>query len=305
MNLNQLRVFAAVANHGSLTAAARALRVSQPAVSKQLAELEGALGLSLLDRLPRGVLLSEAGEALRRHATTIFAAEQAAELELAELSGLSRGALAIGASTTIGNYLLPPLLAAFRESHPQVHLSVEINNTRDVQGKVLEGQLDFGLTEGLVSTSAVDAEVVAHDEIVLISGTRGVRPKGPLASAAELVKYPILFREPGSGTRDVVEAALLSRGISINPVMSLGGTEALKNAVASGLGLAFVSKLTIELELSTRHLLVVPIRGLELRRGLQLITHKGKRLSSAAQAFVELLRGELDERAPSANTRPA
>lgn len=291
MNLNHLRVFAAVASQGSLTAAARSLRVSQPAVSKQLSELEAALGVSLLDRLPRGAVLSEAGEVLRRHAITIFAAERAAELELEELRGLSSGALSIGASTTIGNYLLPPLLAAFSRQYPRIQLDVEINNTHHIQAQVLEGRLDFGLTEGLVSSTSVEAEVVAHDEIVLISTPRGGLPKGPSLSSAELCNYPVIFREIGSGTRDVAEAALRAKGLDLKPMMSLGGTEAVKNAVASGLGLAFVSRLAIELELATKHLLVLKVPGLEIRRDLHLITLKGKRLSTAAQAFVELLRG--------------
>lgn len=290
MNLNQLRVFAAIASQGSLTAAARFLRVSQPAVSKQLSELESTLGLSLLDRLPRGIVLSEAGQVLRRHTTTIFAAERAAELELAELRGLESGGLSIGASTTIGNYLLPPLLATFRKRYPRVQLDVEINNTRRIQAQLLEGQLDFGLTEGLVSSTAVEAEVVAHDEIVLISAPAAVLPKGLRISIPELAKHPIIFREMGSGTRDVVEAALRELGLTLKPVMSLGGTEAVKNAVASGLGLAFVSRLAIELELATQHLVVLEVPGLEILRGLHLITLVGKRLSTAAQAFVELIR---------------
>jgi len=290
VNLNQLRVFSAVASQGSLTAAARALRVSQPAVSKQLSELEATLGLSLVDRLPRGIVLSEAGQALRRHAITIFAAERAAELELAELSGLARGTLSIGASTTIGNYLLPPLLAQFRQRHPKIQLDIEINNTRHVQSEVLEGRLDFGLTEGLVNSNALEAEIIAHDEIVLISNQHSKLPKSGALAVAELPAYPIILREQGSGTRDVVEAALLVQGLVLKPVMSLGGTEALKNAVASGLGLAFVSRLAIEREVAACQLRVVQVRGLEIRRGLQLITLKGKRAGSAAQAFIELLR---------------
>src|SRR5688572_3411728 len=124
MNLHHLRAFAMVASEGNITRAARKLQTSQPAVSKQLAELEDAVGTALLDRLPRGVSLTEAGQVLLRHAERIFAAERAAEAELAELSGLMRGRLSIGASTTIGGYLLPPVFGAFNRAYPRVKLEL-------------------------------------------------------------------------------------------------------------------------------------------------------------------------------------
>jgi DNA-binding transcriptional LysR family regulator len=291
MNLHQLRTFFAVATTGSVTAAARSLTVSQPGVSKQLAELEAALGVVLVERLSRGVRLTEAGRILERHAARVFAAERAAESELQELRGLRAGSLHVGASTTIGNYLLPPVLARFRSRYPAVELTVTIDNTLHIQAQVLGGALDFGLTEGLIPDSAVTSEVIGQDKIVLIASPSHRPPASLELSLEQLAKVPIILRESGSGTRDVVEEALRKHSVELAPVLSLGGTEAVKNAVAAGLGFAFVSALSIERELATTHLVEVRVRGLEIKRDLYLSTLPGKRASAAAGAFIQALRG--------------
>src|SRR5690606_12995217 len=162
----------------SITGAARRLRISQPAVSKQLAELESALGVALVDRLPRGIRLTQAGEVIQTHARRIFRAEEDAEQELAELLGLGRGRLSVGASTTIGSYLVPRVFGDFHAAHPGVALELEIGNTASIQAAVTEGRLDLGLTEGFVAGESLDVTVFAHDEMVLI-----VSPRHPWAAA--------------------------------------------------------------------------------------------------------------------------
>jgi DNA-binding transcriptional LysR family regulator len=291
MNLNHLRVFAGVASAGNLTRAAQALRVSQPAVSKQLAELEADLGIPLFDRLPRGVRLTAAGEALRVHAERILNAEQAAEHELRDLAGLGRGRLSIGASTTIGSYLVPTLFGELHRQHPAVELDLQIANTAAIQAAVLDNVLDLGLTEGLVATDALEIESVASDEMVAIAPPgHPLLARAPL-QARELTTLPLLMRERGSGTREVVEAALRERGVRAEPVMSLGGTEALKNAVLHGLGIAIVSRLTVDHELRSGQLAELRIDDLQIQRDLHLVRLKSKQPSPAAAAFISLLRG--------------
>jgi len=289
INLNQLRVFKAVFDEGSITAAARRLRISQPAVSKQLAELEESLGTTLVDRLPRGVRLTAAGELLQQHTRRVFQAETDAEAAMAAFLGLDKGRLAVGASTTIGSYLVPGVFGEFHEQHRGVTLELQIGNTQTILQAVREGLLDVGFTEGLESAEGLDTEVFAHDEIVLI-----VSPRHRLASVGrlecrQLDHAPLILRERGSGTREVVEAALAERGLQFEPAMSLGSSEAVKNAVARGLGLAFVSRLTVELELSTGRLKVLELTDLTLRRALHQMTLKGKHPSPAAQEFLRIL----------------
>lgn len=291
LNLNHLRIFQAVLEQGSITGAARTLRISQPAVSRQLAEFEATLGTRLVDRLARGIRPTAAGEVLGERARRIFAEEKAAELDLGELLGLHRGRLAIGASTTIGSYLVPQVLGDFGRRHPGVWLDLQIGNTRAIQNQVLDGSLDLGLTEGFADAEALEASVFTHDEMVLVAGAD---PVGPLAgvrsiSPEDLVEVPFIIREAGSGTRDVIEAALAERGVELRPTMSLGSTEAIKNAVARGLGVAIVSRLAVLLECEVGRLREVELEGFSIHRALHRLTLRGKRRSPAAAEFLSLL----------------
>lgn len=293
LNLNHLRVFRAVCETNSITGAARLLRISQPAASKQLADLETALGMPLVNRRARGVRLTAAGEVLQRHARRLFQEEQAAEAALEALSGLERGHLAVGASTTIGNYIVPALFGELHTAYPRVTLELTIGNAARIQEQLLEGNLDLGLSEGLVASDALEIEVFTHDELILI-----VAPGHPLIAGAgpagvsqqQLEGLPLIVRERGSGTREVVEDALARRGIHIEPVMSLGSTEAVKNAVAEGLGAALVSRLTLDLELQSGRLHALELQDLSIRRALRLLTLEGKQPSPATREFLRLLR---------------
>ncbi|MEO8180864.1 MAG: LysR family transcriptional regulator [Deltaproteobacteria bacterium] len=295
LNLNQLRVFRAVLECNSITEAARILRISQPAASKQLAELEASLGVSLVERRSRGVRLTAAGEVLSRHTWRLFQEEEAAERALQALLGLELGQLAVGASTTIGNYIVPGLFGELHRAHPNVNLELEIGNTARIREQLIEGRVDLGLTEGLIASGsrqleALNVEVFTHDEMVLV-----IAPSHPLATeigsigARALERLPFIVRERGSGTREVVEDALARRQITIQPVMSLGSTEAVKSAVAAGLGAAFVSRLTLDLELSSGLLRVLELEDFPLRRALSLLTLEGKPPSPAATEFLRLL----------------
>jgi DNA-binding transcriptional LysR family regulator len=288
MNLNHLRVFASVAQYGSLTRAARDLRVSQPAISKQLSDLEIDLATRLVDRLPRGVRLTAAGELLYVHAQRILQAERAAEQDLRDLRGLGRGKLAVGASTTVGSYLVPSLFGELHRLHPGVQLELEIANTAAIQSAVLQNGLDLGLIEGFVASEMLDVETLSADELIaIVAPGHPALQRAPLR-AADLKDLPMLVREQGSGSRDVVEAALREREIALAPVMSLGSTEAIKNAVLHGLGVAIVSRLSVDYELQSRRLVELTFRDLRIRRDLYLVTLKGKRPSPAASAFIAL-----------------
>ena len=290
MNLNQLRAFAAIAEEGSVTRAARRLAVSQPALSKQLSDLEASLGVMLCDRLPRGIRLTEAGLVLREHAERLRAIEAAAEADIAALVGVDRGRLSVGASTTIGSYLVPQLFGEFRRTYPGIALELRIANTRAIQSALLAGELDLALTEGFVDAEPLEVEVFDHDEMRVI-----VAPDHPWAERRkvklrELATAPMVLREVGSGTRDVIEAALAERGVALKPVMALGSTEAVKHAVSAGLGVAIVSELTVRLELATGRLVDVQVEGLAIRRALHLLRLAARRPSATAAAFLERLR---------------
>jgi DNA-binding transcriptional LysR family regulator len=296
LNLNHLAIFQAIAEAGSIGGGAARLHISQPAASKQLKDFESTLGLALFDRLPRGVRLSAAGEQLLIYARRISATENAAEQALAELRNLHAGKLAIGASTTIGNYLLPALLAEYRHAWPGIEIVLEIANTELIQRKLLDNVLDLGLTEGFVESDELHAEVFAVDQIVVIAAPDHPLTKCSALTLQQLCHEPCVLREPGSGTRSVIEHMLTQRGLQHAAAMSLGSTEAIKRAVAAGAGISLVSRLAVSSELAAKTLVLLPVEDLQLERPLHKLSLRNKQASRAVQVFAELLTLHLSQR---------
>jgi len=288
MNLNHLAVFHAVAESASVSRAADRLMVSQPAVSKQLAQLERSLKTTLADRLPRGVRLTAAGQLLADYARRIFALEHEAQRAMAELAGLHRGRLAVAATPTIGVYWLPGVLVKYRRAHPAIEMRMEIHPTPTIARLLLEGTVDVGLTESPVEVDGIDASVFMKDRLVAIAAT-----KHPLArhrvSAADLCREPFVVREVGSGSKSLVERALADRGLTIQPAMSLGSTEAIKRAVMEGVGVAIVSAMSVKTEIEAGRLVELRVKGLTIDRPCYLMRPQGRTKSPALQAFLEML----------------
>ncbi len=289
MNLNHLSIFQAVAATGSISRGAERLFISQSAVSKQLTEFENVMGAKLFDRLPRGVRLTESGRVLLVYADRLFEIEAEAERALGDLRLLVRGRIVIGASRTIGSYLLPERLAAFAQKHPGVELSLQVENTHTIERRLLERAIDIGFTEGIVNDDQLDYQVFAEDELVLIAKPKHLATTRGALSTADLLELPILMHELGSGTRDVTEIALASKKIRIKPAMTLASTEAIKQTVAAGGGLAFLSALSIRMELAARRLVVVPVKQLRIRRPLYQVKVKTATPSPSLKAFLDLL----------------
>ena len=289
MNLWHLAIFHAVAESGSVSAGAAQLHVSQPAVTRQLRQLETALGSTLLDRLPRGVRLTESGTLLHDYAQRIFALEQEAEIAIREIRQLNTGELSIGASSTIGNYLLPPLLAEYRRRYPGVEISVEISNTHTIEANLLNRRLALGLTEGRLASPELHAEVFLQDQIVPIASARHPLTRQRRTSIQALLQETLLQRETGSGTRDFVDQMLQHRHLKFARAICLGSTEAIKKMVAAGGGVAFVSLLAIETELRARTLKILAVPELSRARPLHWVRLHRRHLPTAAMSFLALL----------------
>jgi len=289
MNRNHLALFHAVAEAGSITAGAERLRISQPAVSKQISELESVLGVQLFDRLPRGVRLTDAGLALADYARRMTLLEDDAERAIAELCGLKRGRLAIGASTTIGAYLLPQALVRFHQVYPKIELHLKIANTQVIQSALMDGTLEVGFTEGRIVSDALETTVFQQDELVAIAPVGYALLSKKRVTARELCKEPFIMREQGSGTRQVVEAALGAKGISVTPVMSIGSTEAIKRAVIAGVGVAIVSRLTVSMELKSRLLGIVALNDLRINRPLHRQKLRERSVSTPVKEFLRFV----------------
>lgn len=290
LNLHHLRVFAAVAEQRGFSRAASALRLSQPAVSKAVRQLEREVGVPLVERAGRASRLTAAGDRLATRARELLGVEAAAEEELRALRGLEAGSLRVGASTTIATYLVPPILARFHEAHPVIKLRVVSANTRAIARALLERRLDIALVEGPVEHPRIEVVRWRDDELVVIA-----HPRHPLASrrkvrVEELESERFIVREQGSGTREVAERALASHGVRPAAALQLGSTEAVKQAVAAGLGLALVSRSAAADQLALGRIALVPLRGVALGRTLTELRLAGRMPSASAVAFASFLR---------------
>ena len=290
LNLHLLRLFAAVARHKSFSRAAEALHLSQPAVSKGVRDFEAQVGSRLLERGAGGVTVTEAGGLLLRHAATLFAAERAAEEELAALRGLQRGTLSIGASTTVATYLLPPILGTFHKRHPEIELRLTSANTRAIADLLIARELDIALIEGPVDAPGIEILPWREEEMILIAApdhrlARVGRPIPTDAVADEIV----IVREPGSGTRDVALAALEAHHIVPRQILEVGSTEAIKQIVAGGLGVAIVSAAAAADQIALGKLVILRAEGFAVRRMLTRLRLPARQPSAPAAAFDLLL----------------
>lgn len=285
MNLHHLRVFQRVAEQGGFTRAAAVLRLSQPAVSKSVRELERELGTTLLDRTTAPPRLTEAGGALFARARELFAVERAAEEEQRALRGLAGGVLRIAASTTVVTYRLPPYLARFHAAHPLITLRVASANTRAVARALLERRAEVALVEGPVDDPRLEVRPWLEDELVVIGHPAHRFAARRRLRWSELRDESFIVREGGSGTRRVADEALAAAGITLRIGLQLASTEAIKQTVAAGFGLAIVSRAAVADQVALGRLAILPAHGISLTRQLSELRVGGREPSAAGAAF--------------------
>src|SRR6266852_4802320 len=265
MTLRQLEVFLAVAREKSFSRAAKRIHSSQPTLSEHIGELESELGKKLFFRRGREVTMTEAGRVFEQYAAGAVSAVEGARQALADLDGLAHGSLLIGASTTPGLYVMPRIVAAFRAKYPGVELKLQIANSQIIEGRVKERELDLGIVGG---------HAVGPGEECLSAG---------------MLDEPLLVREDGSATRSVTERALQRAGVRFRVAMELDHTEAIKQGVMAGLGVAFVSIYAVRGEVATGRLRALRLRGIRVQRHFHVIHHEARRVTASARAFMELL----------------
>lgn len=289
MNFEQLQSFRSVAELGSFSRAGDARFLAQSTVSMQIAALERELGVRLFERLGWRVILTDAGERFLRYTNRILALADDARKAMVEIHGLVAGELVVGASHTVGNYLVPELFGRFNARHPGVRLVLEISRTPRVAERVFEGSLDVGLVEAPVSSPELLVRPFTKDELVLI-----VQHEHPWAlkgeiEPGELTNERFIAREPESITRRIVEERFRSLGVEIRPVLELGSPEAIRGAVRAGLGVAIVSRHAMGLALAAGVIAEVRIKGLQMERDLNVVLHSDKYISPALSAFLSLM----------------
>lgn len=292
LTLRQLQIFTAVAETGSTTAAGLRVSLSQSATSGALIELEGVLGTELFDRIGKRLVLNDSGLALLPQARSMLHAARDIETQFDPNAGDSGAAvrLRVGASTTIGNYILPGLIAQHLQASPDSAIDVFIDNTQEVAASVARLEVDMGLIEGPCHERELSVVPWLEDELVIVCAPDNALALGkgePRVPVKALQEARWLQREPGSGTRETVDYLLLPHLLSLRADMQIGSTEAIKQAVAQGLGLACLSLCAVEDLVTLGRLVVLNTTLPRLTRRLYLIHHRQKCFSHSLRRFVE------------------
>ncbi|AWV26227.1 MULTISPECIES: DNA-binding transcriptional regulator YeiE [Citrobacter] len=281
ITLRQLEVFAEVLKSGSTTQASVMLALSQSAVSAALTDLEGQLGVQLFDRVGKRLVVNEHGRLLYPRALALL--EQTTEIE--QLFREDNGAIRVYASSTIGNYILPAMIARYRQDFPDLPLELSVGNSQDVINAVLDFRVDIGLIEGPCHSTEIISEPWLEDELVVFAAPSSPLTKGPV-TLEQLAASPWILRERGSGTRELVDYLLLSHLPRFQMAMELGNSEAIKHAVRHGLGISCLSRRVIAEQLQAGTLSEVPVPLPRLVRTLWRVHHRQKHLSNAITRFL-------------------
>ena len=276
----RLKVFKTVADRLSFTKAAAELLISQPAVTKQINELERLLGKPLFLRHGNRISLTDDGVRLLEYANRILALYGELRDAFVEEQGAFSGEIRLGASTTLSQYVLPGLLAKFRKLYPDVRVTLFNGNTEQIERQIADGKLDFGMIEGTASNPALHYELFMDDELVLVTSASNTSFTREEITAADLPALPLVIRENGSGTLDVLSRELSRHGLSLRQLhieMQLGSTESIKHDLFYSDTFAFVSVQAVLDELAANRLRVVEVGDMELVRRFSFVTAHGQR----------------------------
>ncbi len=275
----RLKVFYTVANRLSFTKAAAELFITQPAISKHIQELEEKYKIKLFDRTGNKISLTQAGEVLLQHTNKIVEIYRDVDFDMSSLINQQRGLLRIGASTTISQYIIPPLLARFHQKLKDITVNLRNGNTEQIENALQKKEIEIGIVEGQSKNKSIKYIPFLKDELVLVCNS-----KNPLLSKKEinrddLLDMSFLMREPGSGTLEVIEYALKPFDISLSQLtieMELGSTESIKSYLMHSDCVAFVSIHAIEKELKNQELVILDIHNLTIERNFYIISLQGK-----------------------------
>ncbi len=293
MDDHKLKVFCTVAETKSFSKASEIIRLTQPAVSLQIQALEEIYGTKLLNRSGCVVTLTKPGEMLYKYAKEINALYSAAEKAIGEVTGRVKGVVTIGASSTIGNYIMPRVIADFKKKYQKAEIHLLVGNTKNVVEFLNSGSIDMGFVEGEINKQKLGVEKLLSDEMVLIMSPRHPWAKRKIISVLELSKEPFVFREEGSGTRQTIEKYLAKHGIllqNINISLIMGNTESIKGSVEEGLGVSIISRWAAKKEIRYGSLKVATFKEDKFIRDFALLYRKSQTRSHTLERFLTFLK---------------
>jgi DNA-binding transcriptional LysR family regulator len=292
LNLDSFKMFCLVVENESISEAARKFFVSQPAVTRQIRTLEEYYGVLLFERSGGKLHVTEASKLLYPYAKAILEDHERAKEALSDFMGEHQTQVCVGATLTIGEYLLPGLLGRFKQQHPDLNLTIRIANTRQILESLLDHTIDVALVEGKVDDESLIVEKLADDELILICSANHPWAKQKEVSVELLTEEKMIWREVGSGTRMIIENALEEHGVldKLTTYMEIESTQAIKAAVEAGLGVAFLSRMTVLRELELNWIKEVKVKGFELKRGLWLVLAPQRFRRQGVDKVLRLLR---------------
>ncbi|MFD2627559.1 LysR family transcriptional regulator [Oceanobacillus kapialis] len=295
MNIETLKIFCLVVDTGSISQAAKLSYVSQPAVSKQINQLETYYHALLFNRSDGRLTLTESGKVLYPFAKVMVADFNRSKAAVSDNLRGFHDSLKVGASLTIGEYLLPGMLGDFKTEYHNVNVSLMVENTPQVIDALLDDVIDLALVEGIVQTDKLIVEEFAEDELVFIHSPKHPWKDRESITINELTSEQMLWREPTSGTRLIIENFLQELSVldKIQSYMDLGSTQAIKSAVEAGLGISIVSKLTVARELEQGTLFETKVKDVDFKRNLWLVKKKQRFRKNSVDMFESFIKGKL------------
>jgi LysR family transcriptional regulator, low CO2-responsive transcriptional regulator len=289
VTFHQLKVFEVTARRGSFTRAAEELFLTQPTVSIQMKQLTKAVGLPLFEQVGKRLYLTDAGQELLDTCQDIFERLSQFEMTVADLQGLKKGQLKLSVITT-AKYVIPRLLGPFCQQYPGIDVSLIVTNHENIVERLRENLDDLYIPSQIPDNQDVHTYAFLDNPLVVLASRNHPLAKEPYILLKELNGQSFIMREPGSGTRQAVEKLFGEHEISINVRLELGSNEAIKQAVAGGLGISVLSKHCLALEGEAGQIAVLNVEGFPIERQWQVVFPKGKQLSIVARTFYDYLK---------------
>ena len=286
MTLRHLKIFVTVCETGSTTAAGKKLHIAQPSISLAISELENYYGIKLFDRIAKRLYITEAGKKFLQYATHIVRLFE--EMEKGIKNFDATGIIRIGASITIGNYLLPGYITRFKQIHPQMDVKVIIDNSEKIQQYILSNQIDIGLIEGIVHSPYIVEHKFRDDELVMVCGNDHPFANQKNIEISKLQSESFILREAGSAGREIFDSIMTSHGIKILPAWESTSTQAIIRAVQANLGISVLPYLLVKDSLNRKEISQFQIDGIRFQRSFSVIYHQNKFLTDSAKDFIAL-----------------
>ena len=287
MNFRKLKIFYETAIELNMTKVAKKLYISQPSISQAIHEIEEELDVKLFDRINKKLFLTHEGEVYLSYVRRILNLYEEGVKTVSDMSKNEKGKVKIGASTTIGMYILPDIIKGFLQEHEGIEVSLSVSNTEKIEKMILENEIDFAFIEGRCSSEEIIKEEMWEDELIFICSLSHKWNKKEFLNEDDIAPEKLIMRESGSGTRDVVESFFENNDIGYNVFMELGNTEAIKKSVEANLGVSCLSKRSVVEKIENGSILGLRIKDKKVKRMLSFIYHKDKFLSSNIKSFIE------------------